>query len=181
MKNLTISTKLVLVTGAVMGILGFLLIVEFGMSAAQVHRGVTVAGYDVGGLTLNQLEESLEERGEQLRDEPACFSGEGVSLCLDPSDLGWRPEPGATAERAYGVGRIDFPLGALRDRATAWVSGVNISWEGRPKAKRVERLLDEWEALFSARGKELQREAMRYKIRRAIVTYPRRTFRIPLD
>jgi hypothetical protein len=174
------STRVLLVVVALLGSIAFLLVVEFGVSAGQVHRGVTVAGYDVSGLSFTELSDKLEERGATLRQEPACFSGDGVTLCVNPEDLGWRPEPGATAERAYAVGRTSFPFGALAERAAAWTGGVNVKWEGSPKPRKVGKLLDEWEVLFSARGLELERGRMRYKIRRAIITYPRRTLRIPL-
>jgi hypothetical protein len=163
-----------------LGSIAFLLVVEFGVSAGQVHRGVTVAGFDVSGLSFAELQDTLAARGEKLGQEPVCFLGDGVSLCVNPADLGWRPEPGATAERAYEVGRTDFPFGALAQRAAAWVDGVNVKWEGNPRAGKVDKLLGEWEDLFSARGLELDRARMRYKIRRAIITYPRRTLRIPL-
>ena len=180
MSGLPRSTRLLLVLVGVLGSIAFLLVVEFGVSAGQVHRGVTDAGYDVSGLSFTELQATLEGRGAKLRQEPVCFSGDGVSLCLNPKDLGWRPEPGATAERAYDVGRTDFPFGALAERASAWMGGVNVKWEGSPKPRKVGKLLDEWEGLFSARGLELERGRMRYKIRRAIITYPRRTLRIPL-
>ncbi|MGH2702127.1 MAG: hypothetical protein ACRDJ2_10190 [Actinomycetota bacterium] len=174
------STTLLLVVGTLFGSIILLLVVEFGISAGQVHRGVTVAGYDVSGLSFTELQATLEERGAKLRQHPACFSGDGVSLCVSPADLGWRPEPGATAERAYEVGRTDFPFGALAERAAAWMEGVNVKWEGSPKVRKVDKLLNEWEELFSDRGLELERGLMRYKLRRAIITYPRETFRIPL-
>lgn len=180
MSGMPHSTRLLLGVVALLGSLAFLLVVEFGVSAGQVHRGVTVAGYDVSGLSFTELQDTLEARGAKLRQEPVCFFGDGVSLCASPRDLGWRPEPGATAERAYEVGRTDFPFGALAERATAWVEGVNVKWEGTPKPRRVDKLLSDWDELFSARGFELERGLMRYKIRRAIITYPREEFRIPL-
>lgn len=181
MSSMPRSTRLLLVSVALLGSIGSLLVVEFGVSAGQVHRGVTVAGYDVSGLNFTELQDSLEARGAKLRQEPVCFSGDGVSLCVNPADIGWRPEPGETAERAYEVGRANFPFGALAERAAAWVEGVNVKWEGTPKPRKVTKLLSEWEDLFSARGLELERGLMRYKIRRAIITYPRRTFAIPLQ
>lgn len=181
MTALPASTKLLLAIAALVGAAGFLLVVEFGLSAGVVHHGVTVAGYDVSGRSLAEVEDTLEARGATLRDEPVCFSRNGILLCADPAELGWRPAPGATARLAYEVGRANFPLGALGQRATAWTQGVNLKWEGTAKAARVTRLLDEWESIVAARGKDLDRDLMRYKIRRAIITYPRKRLRIPVE
>ncbi len=180
MSSVPIATRLLLMAGAILGGLGFLLIVEFGLSAGQVHHGVTVSGFEVGGMTLNELEDSLREREQTLGTERVCFFRDDLTLCVTPDELGWRVQPNLTAQRAYQVGRTDFPLGALGERVAAWVDGVNVKWEGGPRPAKVTKLLDEWETIFSQRGMELVRGHMRYKIRRAILVYPRRPFRIPL-
>lgn len=180
MSSVPLATKLVLTAAALLGGLSVLLIIEFGLSAGQVHHGVAVSGFEVGGMTLNEVESSLRKRALTLREEPVCLVGDDLSLCVTPAELRWRVEPNVTARRAYQIGRTDFPLGALGERATAWVDGVNVKWEGGPNPAKVGKLLDEWEAIFSERGMELLRGPTRYKIRRAILVYPRRTFRIPL-
>jgi len=122
--------------GAILGGLGFLLIVEFGLSAGQVHHGVTVSGFEVGGMTLNELEDSLREREQTLGTERVCFFRDDLTLCVTPDELGWRVQPNLTAQRAYQVGRTDFPLGALGERVAAWVDGVNVKWEGGPASRQ---------------------------------------------
>lgn len=180
MSNLSTMTKSVLGAGALVGLLGFFLIAELGLNAGLVHHGVTIGGYEVSGLTLKELEEKLEERGALLRASEVCFARDLVELCVDPMDIGWRPEPGATALEAFEVGRADLLVGALRERITAWVDGVNVQWKGGPNAARVTQLLDRWETDLAAEGLDLKRGGMRYKIRRAIVTFPRRTLKIPI-
>ena len=175
------STKSLLVVGVVVGALVFLLIVEFGISAGRVHHGVTVAGHDVGGLTFAELQDQLAKRAQTLNDEPVCFVRDVLRLCISPEEVGWRPETRATADSAYEVGRADSPWGALSERTSAWVGGVNVQWEGGPNAARVGQVLDRWETIFDARDLELKRGIMRYRIRRAIITYPRQTFRIPVQ
>ena len=179
-RSLSVSTKTFLIAGTLLGGLVFLLIVEFGVNAGRVHYGVTVAGHDVGGLTITELQDELTERGDMLRSIPVCFERDLIELCLNPEEVGWRPEPRATADVAYDVGRVGSLWDALSERATAWVDGVNVQWEGGPNAGRVSNVLNRWERIFAVRGKELRRGLMRYRIRRAIVTHPRETFRIPL-
>ena len=180
-RRVSASTKTLLVVGAVVGALVFLLIVEFGVSAGRVHHGVTVADHDVGGLAFAELQVELASRAETLSGEPVCFVRDVLRLCISPDDVEWRPGTRATAVSAYEVGRADTPWTSLSERTTAWLGGVNVQWEGGPNAARVGRVLDRWEAIFDARDLELKRGITRYRIRRAITTYPRRTFRIPLQ
>ena len=179
-RSLSVSTKTFLIAGTLLGGLVFFLIVEFGINAGRVHHGVTVAGHDVGGVTITELQDELTERADMLKSVPVCFERDLIELCLHPEEIGWRPEPHATADVAYEVGRVGSLWDVLSERAAAWVNGVNVQWEGGPNAGRVGRVLNRWERIFSARGEELKRGVMRYRIRRAIVTYPRETFRIPL-
>ena len=180
-RRVSSSTKTLLVVGAVVGGTIFLLIVEFGISAGRVHHGVTVAGHDVGGLAFAELQSDLTDRAETLNTEPVCFVRDDLRLCISPEQVEWRPGTRATADSAYQVGRTDAPWGALSERARAWVGGVNVQWEGGPNAASVGRVLDRWETIFVARGLELKRGLMRYRIRRAITTYPRQTFRVALQ
>ncbi|MGH2746860.1 MAG: hypothetical protein ACRDKB_02900 [Actinomycetota bacterium] len=182
MKKVPVFAKAAIGLGLVAGLVAFGLILEFGINAGQIHYGVTVSAVNVGGMTVVEAEEFLRERGNLLQSEEICFERRELSgFCVVPTDLGWYPGWRPTAREAYSVGRDDFPLGAISDRLKAWAKGVNIKWSGRARARLVTALLDELEQELAEDGFELKRGLMRYKIRRAIVTYPRRTFRIPLE
>jgi hypothetical protein len=163
----------------ILGVLGYAAVVEFGLTAGRVHEGVTVKGLDLGGMTLTDAAEALERRGELLRTEPIIFTAEGMTRCLVPFELGWGPQSFATAEAAMDVGRMGG-LTVLGDRVRAWLWGIEVEWVGRPSWRRVTDLLDEWERQAEASGFELRRFLLRKLIRRAIVTWPRRPFEIPL-
>lgn len=182
MKKLSVLTKAAIGLGFVAGLVAFALVLEFGINAGKIHYRVTVSAEDVGGMTVAEAEEFLRERGNLLQREQICFARRGLpGFCAVPADLGWYPGWRPTAEEAYAVGREDFPLGAIADRLKAWRKGVNVKWAGRARARLVTALLDELEQELAEDGFELKRGKMRYKIRRAIVTYPRHTFRIPLE
>lgn len=180
MNNLATSTRLALTALALVGSIGFLLILEFGVSAGRVHHGVTVDGFDVSGLTLNDLQDSLFEKAHALEDEPVCFSHDAIRLCIDPADVGWRMSPRETAQQAFDVGRAGFPLGAINERATAWLGGVDVPWEGTARGERVGRVLNEWESILGGRGLELRRFAARQRIYRALGTHPRVIVPLPI-
>lgn len=182
MKKLPVLAKAAVGLGFVAGLVAFALVLEFGINAGQIHYGVTVSAAGVGGMTVAEAEEFLRERGNLLQSEEVCFARRGLSgFCVVPSDLGWYPGWRPTAKEAYAVGRTDFPLGAIADRLKAWTKGVNVKWAGHARARLVTALLDELEQELAQDGFDLKRGKMRYKIRRAIVTYPRRTVRIPLE
>jgi hypothetical protein len=179
-RSLSTPTRFFLALAAILGGLAFIGIVEFGISAGRVHHGVTVDGFAVGGLTLNEVQDTLVDRAHQFRDEPACLKHDVIVLCVDPVDVGWRPEPRETGSRAYAVGRTDGLLRALADRADAWTSGVDVPWEGGPNGRKVGRVLDEWESIFEGRDLALRRFAARNAIREALETWPRETDAIPV-
>lgn len=182
MKKLPVLAKGAIGLGFVAGLVGFALILEFGINAGRIHYGITVSAEDVGGMTLVEAEEFLRERGKLLQSEEVCFARRGVtSFCVVPADLGWYPGWRPTAKEAYAVGRDDFPLGAIADRMQAWRKGVNVKWAGHARRRLVTALLDELEQQLAEDGFVLKRGKMRHKIRRAIVTYPRHTVRIPLE
>lgn len=182
MKKLPVLAKAAIGLGFVAGLVAFALTLEFGINAGKIHYGVTVSAEHLGGMTVAEAEEFLGERGNLLQSEEICFAREGLAgFCTVPADLGWYPGWRPTAKEAYSVGRKEFPFGAISERLKAWRKGVKIKWAGRARARLVTALLDELEQELAEDGFDLKRGKMRYKIRRAIVTYPRHTFRIPLE
>ncbi len=79
------------------------------------------------------------------------------------------------------MGRDDAPFGALSDRAVAWVSGSKVPWAGDVVPSLVGDLMDEMEIQADALGYEIRRKALRRRIKRAIVSWPNRIFKIPLE
>ena len=179
-RKVSATTRVLLVVAAILGVLAFIGIVEFGISAGRVHHGVTVDGLDVGGLTLNEVQDTLVNRALQIRDEPACLEHDVVLLCVDPLEVGWWPEPRETGREAYDVGRTDGLLVALGDRATAWTTGVDVPWKRGPNNDKVGTVLDQWESIFEGRGLQLRRFAARSAIREALETWPREIGTIPV-
>ena len=179
-RKVSAPTRFLLALAAILGILAFIGIVEFGISAGRVHHGVTVDGFDVGGLTLNEVQDTLADRAHQFRDEPACLEHDVILLCVNPAEVGWWPEPRETGRQAYDVGRTDGLLRALDDRADAWTSGVDVPWQGGPNSTKVGKLLDRWESIFEGRGLQLRRFATRKAIRDALETWPREIGAIPV-
>lgn len=183
MKNLSVTAKVVAALLALVGVIGFALIIEFGLSAGLVHNGVTVSGYDVGGLTFDETVESLNHRRSQLRSEEVCFFHPDFEDCVLPDNLGWFPRGNdvrSTAQSALDVGRDGGPFAAIGERVEAWTQGVTVGWASGPKYRLVTRVLNRWSEELAADGYALDKAQMRHKIKRGILMWPRRVQKFPV-
>lgn len=174
--------RIALVALSLPALLAYLVVVDLGMNAGRVHRGVNVAGFEVGGLTEIEAFDALRERQELLAETPVVFISPGFDCRGLPSDLGWSPQPFNTAADAMEVGRGGIIAG-LRERLDAWLGGVRIGWAGTVNPAKVDEFLDYCEENAAVVDATIDRPKLRYRIRRAIVTYPRSPvdFKVPLE
>lgn len=178
--QLSPAVKTIVVLFLVAAVVAYALLLEFAINAGRVHRGVSVAGYEVGGLNYAEAAAALNERGTQMKLEPMIFTTEGFDCRFTPEDIGWGPQPSDTADAAMEVGRRGGVLNALAERLEAWTDGVTIDWAGTPDAAKVGRELNRCEKQAAGLGLEIDRARLRYTIRRTIVTWPRAPVPIPL-
>lgn len=178
--RLTTPTKTVLTLVVVVGLAAYALLVEFAVNAGRIHHGVDVHGLDVGGLNHAEAQEVLERRGEEMKTSPMIFTTEGFDCRFTPEDVGWGPQAFDTAAAAMEVGREGGPVTALRDRLRAWTGGVTVDWAGSTQPARVGREVVRCERLAQGMGLEIDRPRLRFLIKRAVVSWPREPFPIPL-
>ncbi len=165
----------------VVGLLAWLVVVDLGVHAGRIHRGVWAGGVDVGGMTEVDAFRALSERGELLLELPKVFTAENVQCDFYPEELGWGPQVGSTVDEAFAVGREGGALSALWERATAWVTGYRVKWAGKADPRRVGRFVANCIKEAEAVGVTINRGRLRYRVRRAIFAYPKGIFRIPLE
>jgi hypothetical protein len=183
MGGVAISTgvKISIACVAALLLLLYLVVVDLGVNAGRIHKGVTVGDVSVGGLTETEAAELLDEVGKQMRSSPISFTvGNFRAVVIEPAELGWWPDAEDTARRAQEVGRAGGLLGALADRFKAWVTGVKVKWPGaKPRLMRKE--LDSLAAELALAGEVLDKPKARLRIRRAIWDWPRRdSYKLPL-
>lgn len=178
--EISTSGKLFLVGLALFGVLAYVAVLDLGLNAGRIHYGVTIDENDVGGLTLVEAANLLERRAEFLARQPVTFRIDGFVRSLTPQDVGWRPDAVTNARRAMRVGRSGGVLHAIDQRARAWLGRIDIRWRTKANAAKVGRLIARWERDAAAAGLRINRPRLRFLIRRAIVTWPRRVFEIPL-
>jgi hypothetical protein len=176
------AAKLFVSIGVLVATALFLVIVDLGVNAGRIHYGVSVEKIDVGGLTAPEAAERLRQHGLRLKHTTITFSAPGASCSFLPGALGWGPQPADTTKLALAVGREGVPFTALADRLRAWFGGVKVGWAGSPEPSEVDEFLDECEESASGQGLVIDRAQLRYRVRRAIVTWPRPvSFRFPLE
>lgn len=179
--NLSRTAKIIVALGLLVGAIVWVALLDLGINAGRVHYGVHVDDLDLGGLTLEQAQDMLQKRGEEMRFRPVELSAEGVNCSFIPDDLGWGPKPKSTAERAREVGFDGGITEAAADRLQAWLSGVEVEWAGSALRKKVTPHIDHCEKQANAIGLEVDRPELRRVIRDAIVTWPREIVQVPVE
>ncbi len=179
--QLTPPVKTVLVLALIVAAVAYLVLLDLAVNAGRVHRGVSVGGLDIGGLNRTEAEAALAARGEEMKETPMIFTSEGFDCRFTPEHVGWGPQEFETADAAMAVGREGSWLEAAGDRIEAWTDGIDVDWADAPDPAKVGRELNRCEDLAAAMGVTIDRARLRYKIKRAVVTWPRRPFRIPLE
>jgi hypothetical protein len=175
------AAKTFIAVGVAFAVAIFLVIVDLGVNAGRIHYGVSVERIDVGGLTGPEAVDRLREHGLRLKSTAITFSAPGASCSFIPGQLGWGPQPADTTKLALAVGREGVPFSALADRVRAWFGGVKVGWAGSTDKEEVDEFLAECEKSAGGQGLVIDRAQLRYRVRRAIVTWPRPvSFRFPL-
>ena len=162
---------------------GYLIVVDLGIHAGRIHRGVRIdGGISVGGLTLTEATEKLAGIEEGMERDPLVFVTEGFDCRFTPEELGFDAKPPATARRAMQVGREDGPLGALYERIKAWFGGVTVEWTDPQNPRKVSRFVRDCEELGAAFGVDVDRPRLRFLVKKAIVEWPREQIhQIPVE
>jgi hypothetical protein len=179
--DLSVRTKFFIGLFIVLSLVVWVVLLDFGINAGRIHYGVHVQGADVGGMTLEEAQTTLQERGKELRFEPVVFSAEGMECIFIPDEVGWRTKPKSTAEEARDVGFRGGLSTSLGERVKAWFTGVRVDWVDKPNVKKVTAVIDDCERQADALHLELDRYKLRRMMRQAIVTWPRRIFQIPVE
>jgi hypothetical protein len=174
--NLSSRTKVVAVVVGFVLVASYLIVLDLGLYAGRVHRGMSVAGHDVGGLTFPELVDDLEERQAELMDRTFTVTTDGASESVTPEQLGWNPQPFATALALFELGRGDA-LTAAGDRLQGWFGGVDVDWAGGVRSSRVGRLI----VRLEANGVDVDDAAVREIVRRAVASDGSVRLEVPLE
>lgn len=172
--NVSKRTRILLAVAAALAVLAYLVIVDMGVSAGRIHRGVEVKGIDVGGLTLIEANRKLTPIGTTWESESLVFTPEqgGFNCIVKVKRLGWSKRTFDTAESAFAVGRDGAPFGALWDRARAWAGGVSVEWFDSLDADKVAAFIDDCRQAASSTGVEVDGVALAEMLDEIVGSWP---------
>lgn len=174
MRSISPVARIVLVVAAVAGLLAYLAIVELGVNAGLVHRGVKVGHVDVGGLSQAEAAAKIADVGEEMRETPIPLSIEGVATrFVYPRDLGWKPRAVQKAEEAMAIGRDGGVLAAASERISAWFGDPRIAWD-EPRPRPLRRGIRSVVRAARTVGVEVSWNAVRATLIEATYEWPRR-------
>jgi len=97
----------------------------FAGSPTRLPAGTTVAGLDVGGLSVSAATVALERRSDALEHEPIEFVAGGRTFTLRASQLGVRPDWAAAVRQAAESTDGFAPVRGLR-RVRARIFGAEV-------------------------------------------------------
>jgi hypothetical protein len=177
--KLSRTSKVLLTASALVGLGLFLVIVDLGIDAGRIHYGVRIDHLNLGGLTELQALDVLNRRADEMRRAPIVFRKKGATCTFLPVDVGWTPEVHRALGEAMAVGRRGAIIEAAGERLDAWFGSVQVHWPDRPVPRKMGQVVDRCRKLARSSGLRLAPWRMRLRIRRALVAWPRRVFRIP--
>jgi hypothetical protein len=172
--------KVILGVSALLGLLLFVVVVDLGVNAGQIHHGVRIDHLNLGGLTEVEATGVLGRRGKEMSKTPIRFERSGAQCTFLPSKIGWVPKVHRVVAEALAVGRKGSLLHAAEQRIEAWFGGIQLAWPDTPNRHRVAAVLDDCQQLVRSAGLDISRGRMRAVIRAALSTWPRSSLPIPL-
>jgi vancomycin resistance protein YoaR len=120
----------------------------------RVVRGVEVAGSSLSGRTQDAALEHVRMLAEELGAAEVRFEVDGRTLTTTPTEMGWKPDPEATAESAFGVGRRGPPWSRLWQRARGAIWGIELDWVDRWDPPAAQALLRRWQNKVGMNARE---------------------------
>ena len=115
-----------LVSLALLAVLGALVGLAFAGSTARIAEGVAIAGVEVGGLTPKQARTLLEQRFDRVARVPVVFTAGGERYPIKATTLGVEADWAAAIETAAREGEGFGPVRGFR-RLQARFFGAEIS------------------------------------------------------
>lgn len=118
-------SRLVMVMAVIAALIVLGVVVEAVLSMGCIHRGVSVAGIDVGGMKPAAATARLRDGFGELAHPVKVTAGD-YSREVRPSEVGLEPDLQATVAKAFTVGR-EGGFTSVSSRWRAMTSGVDVS------------------------------------------------------
>lgn len=108
---------------AVVVVFASLIGADYALSSNRIHPGVSVAGVEVGGMSISDAAAAIDSGLTKSIDETIAITANGKTWEATPETVGLSYDATALAEAAYDVGKTGR---VVADRFAAWFGGVDV-------------------------------------------------------
>lgn len=136
------------------GIMALLLAADLVAFQGKIHARVSIADVKLGGRTPQQATDELTGLAARLGNQELRFTSEGRTFTTTAADLGWEPDPKATAQAAFDIGRSGGPIGGPLTRLKAWLLGAPVDWVDHWDRDRTSSIVDDFAQAVGVPAKE---------------------------
>jgi len=137
------ARALLIAIGALVAILILAIVIDSGLYYNKIHRGVTVAGQSLAGLTRDEATLVLNQYVNDAQDNPITLGSNGNSWTVIPADVGTKIDVAGAVDAAMGVTRDSNFLIDLGRRFRLYFSDEEIPLEGTVDSGKLDALIAE--------------------------------------
>ena len=103
------------------------LLIDFTNSSGQIHSGVTLSGFDVGGISQKQAASIIKKRVEKNRHRKLKLSFEGRSEMISAAQVDLEIDYEKSAKRAYEYGRQGNLFVQIKDHLLTYINPAELT------------------------------------------------------
>ena len=133
--------KVLVGVGSVVAVIVLALVVESAISYGKVHPGVSVSGISLGGLTENEVADTLAAYVADVQVSPIKLTGGGKSWDIMPADVGTAMDVAGAVSAAMDVTREGNLFVDLGRRWRLYFSDVDLPLQGTIDSAKMDSLL----------------------------------------
>lgn len=141
-------------------LLGFLFLLTGFISAdhllsyGRIHKGVSVSGINVGGMTPAQARQKLYTESASILDRPLLVLHENKSWKISPRDLNATLNVEGAVDTAYNLGRRGTVLKQLKERFSLWQRPRELQLHFSLNDKKLQEFVAEIKAGVETKPRE---------------------------
>jgi hypothetical protein len=114
---------------------------DYATYDGRIHRGISIAGVDVGGMTPDEATAAIGAAANEARQKPITLTGNGVNFTLMPDDVGTTVDVRLAVAQAMGITRYDDFLVDAVKRTDLFFHGQNVPLRGAVDSTKLEDML----------------------------------------
>jgi vancomycin resistance protein YoaR len=128
-------------------------------SIGHVRSGVQAGSLKLGGKTRDEAKKLLNERAQLLISQPVELFADNHKITVAPSEIGFRPDVGATLDEAASIGRRGNFFVRVWHRVRALFATTDVGWTSTHDEHEAKLLINDFASRVDTEGHEAGIEA----------------------